>query len=121
MGVIQADTDGALCQSGPVLGGLECGQQVPGVLSVCIIIHFLHEIIYLDTRGQRHKRAVSSSVITHLSIGEGFDAVEICRDSAFLTPKMMKMVVTGGGGCYTLSNSTSSSGATVSHLQGCDE
>lgn len=59
---------------GPVLGGPDCGQQVPGILSVCIIIHFLHKVIYLDTRGWRHKRADSSGVIIHLNIGEGFDA-----------------------------------------------
>lgn len=51
VGVTEAGTDGALCPGVPVLGGPDCGLQVPGALSVCTITHFLHEVIYLDTRG----------------------------------------------------------------------
>lgn len=82
---------------GPLLGALDCGQQVPGVLSVCTIIHFLHEVIYLDTRGQRHKRGDSSSVITRLSSAEGRDAGQMCSDSAFPTAARMEATVTGRG------------------------
>lgn len=51
---------------GPDLGGSDCGQQVPEALSVCIITHFLHEVIYLSTGGKKaQKRVDSSSVIIH--------------------------------------------------------
>lgn len=57
----------------PDLGGSDCGQQVPGALSVCLISHFLHEVIYLGTTAQRDSRGltaqVSSYITTHFFFG----------------------------------------------------
>lgn len=120
---------------GPDLGGSDCGQQVPRALSVCIITHFLHQVICLGTRGKRHTRVDSSRVIIHQRtfwVWSPSDIWGLCcqrskyrKTSAFLLCSNSKKTscIEGWGtqetaSCYTLSDCTSPTPSAVSQLQG---
>ena len=76
---------------GPDLGGSDCGQQWVS-LSVCIITHFLHEVIYLDTTGQRDTRGLTAQVSSYITTHSGCDGLWTCGDFAVNTAKTWTQV-----------------------------
>lgn len=121
---------------GPDLGGSDCGQQVPRALSVCIITHFLHQVICLGTRGKRHTRGSTAWGSSYINAHFGCDHLRIYGDYAVNAANIGKQVhsyraliqkktscIEGWGtqekaSCYTLSDCTSPTPSAVSHLQG---
>lgn len=77
---------------GPDLGGSDCGQQVSGALSVYIITHFLHEVIYLATTAQRGTRGLTARVSSYISTRFGHDGLWICEDLAVNTANTSRQV-----------------------------
>lgn len=78
--------------AGPDLGGSDCGQQVSGALSVYIITHFLHEVIYLATTAQRDTRGLTARVSSYISTRFGRDGLWICGDLAVNTANTSRQV-----------------------------
>lgn len=77
---------------GPDLGGSDCGQQVPRALSVCIITHFLHQVICLGTRGKRHTRGSTARGSSYINAHFECDHLRIYGDYAVNAANIGKQV-----------------------------